>query len=109
MTRAYTYFSLALAAASPAFAQESGDASRGLTYARDLCAACHAVLAIDAKSPRPDAPPFKAVANTPGMTGTALAVWLRTPHKSMPNLIIEPGDLNNVIAYIVSLREKRPM
>ena len=39
------------------------------------------------------------------MTGTALSVWLRTPHKSMPDLIIEQEDRNNVIAYIVSLRD----
>ena len=41
------------------------------------------------------------------MTATALAVWLRTPHKSMPNLMIAPQDRNNVIAYIVSLRDDR--
>ena len=43
------------------------------------------------------------------MTGTALSVWLRTPHKSMPDLIIEPEDRNNVIAYIVSLRDDRSL
>jgi hypothetical protein len=44
----------------------------------------------------------------PGMTGTALAVWFRTSHpvlpKTMPNLVIEDDDMDNVIAYILSLR-----
>ena len=60
-------------------------------------------------SPRVGVATFKTIANTPGMTGTALAVWLRTPHKSMPNLIIEAEDRNNVIAYILSLGDdKKP-
>ena len=56
-------------------------------------------------SPEPTAPPFKDVANTPGMTGTALRVWLSTSHPTMPNIIVEPTDMDNVIAFIVSLKE----
>jgi hypothetical protein len=45
------------------------------------------------------------------MTGTALAVWFRTSHpvlpKTMPNLVIEDDDMDNVIAYILSLRGRR--
>jgi hypothetical protein len=41
------------------------------------------------------------------MTGLALAVFLRTPHRNMPNLIISDRDRDNVIAYILSLRDKR--
>ena len=53
----------------------------------------------------PTAPPFKDVAKTPGMTGTALRVWLSTSHPTMPNIIVEPTDMDNVIAFIVSLKE----
>jgi hypothetical protein len=56
-------------------------------------------------SPEPTAPPFKDVANTPGMTETALTVWLRTSHPTMPNIIVEPADMDNVIAYILSLKD----
>jgi hypothetical protein len=38
------------------------------------------------------------------MTGTALAVWFRTPHPTMPNFIFAPADRDNLIAYILSLR-----
>ena len=53
----------------------------------------------------PTAPPFKDVANMPGMTGTALRVWLSTSHPTMPNIIVEPTDMDNVIAFIVSLKK----
>lgn len=87
-------------------AQDAGDAARGLEYAQRHCAECHGVLASDRESPRPPIATFRAIANTPGMTGTALAVWLRTPHKHMPNLIVAADDRADLIAYIVSLRER---
>jgi hypothetical protein len=46
------------------------------------------------------------LANTPGMTVTALTVWSRTTHPTMPNLAIEPTDMGNLIAYILSLRDR---
>ena len=87
------------------WAQEAGDPGRGLVFAQQACASCHAVLPKETTSPRPNTATFKTIANTPGMTGTAVAVWLQTPHKSMPDLIIEAGDRTDVIAYIVSLRD----
>jgi mono/diheme cytochrome c family protein len=96
-----------IVAAAAAEAQMGGDASKGLSHARSVCAECHAVLPSDAVSPNAEAPTFKAVANTPGMTATALTVWFRSPHPAMPNLIIDPKDKDDLIAYILSLRDKR--
>jgi len=93
------------AAALPALCEEVGDPVRGKAYAEKVCAECHAVLAHQDASPLFGAPPFRAVANTPGMTGTALAVWLQSPHPSMPNLLIEINDRDDVIAYILTLKE----
>lgn len=90
-----------------AHAQEPGDPAKGLAYAQLHCADCHAIRPSERFSPRLGLATFKAIADTPGMTGTALAVWLRTPHNAMPNLIIEAEDRSNLIAYIVSLREPR--
>ncbi len=98
-----TAFMLALTGAGAA--QEAGDARKGLEYALKVCAECHGVRAGDPVSPRIGLATFKTIANSPGMTGTALAVWLRTPHKSMPNLVIEAEDRSNVIAYILSLKD----
>jgi hypothetical protein len=58
-------------------------------------------------SPDQHAPTFAAIAETPGMTGTALAVWFRTSHPTMPNLVIQEQDMEDVIAYILSLRTKK--
>ena len=89
--------------ASSAEAQ-TGDPEAGAAYAKQVCAKCHATDRTGL-SPEPTAPPFKDVANTPGMTGTALRVWLSTSHPTMPNIIVEPADMDNVIAYILSLKE----
>lgn len=98
---------LCVALTSGVRAQEPEDARKGLRFAQEACSACHGVLVTDRVSPRPGIATFNVIANTPGMTGTALSVWLQTSHRSMPNLIIEREDRNNVIAYIVSLRGER--
>lgn len=96
---------LCLAAASTSLAAESGDAQKGLAYAQTNCAECHAVGADDAKSPKPKATPFQDFAKVPGLTRTALVVFLRTPHPTMPNLVVKGPDADNVIAYILSLQK----
>jgi tetratricopeptide (TPR) repeat protein len=88
-------------------AMDIGDARRGLGYAQKVCAACHNVSASDAPSPDRNAPPFERIANTPGMSVTALTVWSRTMHPTMPNLIIEPNDMDDLIAHILSLKDRK--
>jgi len=85
---------------------EIGNAEKGLAYAQKVCSDCHNVLRSDAASPNPQAPSFKQVANTPGMSITALTVWSRTSHATMPNLVIQPAEMENLIAYILSLRNR---
>lgn len=85
-------------------AVELGDAKRGLEYARDVCAKCHLVEDNGPYSVNPGSPTFKDIANTPGMTGTAIAAWLQTSHPTMPDLIIPPQETDDLIAYILSLR-----
>ena len=82
-----------------------GDVSAGHAFARQACVACHVVEAREAR-PRVIAigPAFTAIANTPGMTATALRVYLTTSHPKMPNVILTPADMDDVIAYIRSLR-----
>jgi mono/diheme cytochrome c family protein len=83
---------------------EIGDPQAGFEYAHATCAACHAIS--EEKSPNPKAPRFKDVANTPGMTPTALRVWLQSAnHSTMPNIMIRGQELRNVTAYILSLKD----
>lgn len=90
--------------AALARAQEVGDAHKGLIFAERVCAECHAVKA-GQKVPAA-APTFKTIANTPGMTAMALTIFFRTPHRDMPNLVLTDEDRDNVIAYILSQRNK---
>lgn len=86
-------------------AAELGDVSQGHLYAKKVCGGCHAVEAGDKFSPELLAPTFDAVAATPGMNERALNVWLKSSdHDSMPNLMLTAENLDNVVAYIMSLR-----
>ena len=93
---------LLLAGCHQARAQDA-DIAASAAYAKQVCAACHAVLPNQEFSPLPEAPTFEAVANTPGMTELALTVWLQSSHPTMPNIVLKQDDLRNVVAYIRSL------
>jgi mono/diheme cytochrome c family protein len=83
---------------------EVGDPQAGFEYAHSTCAPCHAIG--EEQSLNPKAPRFKDVANTPGMTPTALIVWLQgASHPTMPNIMIKGQELRNVAAYILSLKK----
>ncbi|HVY83949.1 MAG TPA: hypothetical protein VG943_02370 [Caulobacterales bacterium] len=97
-----------LAACSTAEAQRtqrpSDEALRGHAYAAQVCAQCHAVEPGARVSPNSHAPPFQELANTPGMTATALNAWLHTSHPTMPNFVVEPDHVDDVAAYLASLK-----
>ena len=52
-----------------------------------------------------DPPSFQSIANLPSTTGISLNVFLHSNHRNMPNLILEPADSYDVIAYILSLKQ----
>jgi mono/diheme cytochrome c family protein len=83
-------------------ATEVGDPQAGYAYARNVCSGCHGISA--EASPVPEATRFREVADRPGMTGTALRVWIETYHPTMPNIVVAKDDMLNVIAYILSLK-----
>lgn len=95
---------LLLMGAKQPLAQEVGDPQAGLSLAREACASCHAVLDGETTSPRSQAPSFERIAQVPGMTPLALTVALRTSHKTMPNIMLDPKEMRDVTAYIASLR-----
>jgi mono/diheme cytochrome c family protein len=98
----------ALTATTFAANAQDGDVAAGRTFARDACKSCHIVEPTNASPPIVViGPNFQDIANTSGMTATALRVFLTTSHPKMPNLILTPEQLSDVIAYILSLRESR--
>ena len=88
-------------------AQEIGNPDQGRRIARALCAECHLVDKLPGQSPNLIAPTFERIANIPGMNSAALTAALRTSHETMPNVIIKGSDLSDVIAYILSMSERR--
>ena len=91
---------------APAASAELGDIPRGRAYAEAVCAQCHAVAPADMISPRSAATPFTVIAQLPGINERALAAFLQTPHASMPNLVVTGQERDDLIAYIMSLRDK---
>lgn len=96
--------SIPLLLAPPAMAQDVGDARRGLALSRQACSSCHAVEAREVLSPVSQAPTFDEVADRPGVTAMGLTVFLRTPHRSMPDLILKPGEIDDIVAHILGLK-----
>ena len=85
---------------------QAQEIQKGRQLALDVCAACHEVLAGQAQSPGAEAPSFEAIAATPGMTAAALNVWLTAhDHPTMPNIVLSQANVQEVSAYLLSLRE----
>lgn len=86
----------------------AADVSAGSRIAQTWCKNCHDVSP-DAKI-RHDtgAPPFVVVANSKGKTSAALANFLYTSHKLMPDYSLTRQEAADVSAYIMSLKAQGP-
>ena len=93
---------LALGACASTERSPPDAATRGEALAAASCGGCHAIA--EGASPNPDAPAFAALANRPDMSRTALAVLLRTPHRTMPDLIVPADEVDDLAAYLATLR-----
>jgi mono/diheme cytochrome c family protein len=92
---------LTLALPLSAMAQSAGgNLLIGRRTAATLCVSCHQIDAT-----RRDGPPsFKDIASMPSTTALSLKVFLRSNHHEMPDLIIPGSDIDDLIAYILSLK-----
>ena len=84
-----------------------GDIRAGRELAQGNCAGCHIVTSERGALHLPGvAPNFADIAQMPSTTRISLLAFLRSPHPTMPNLILSDRQANEVVAYILSL--KRP-
>lgn len=88
-----------------ALAQNIGDPAAGRIVASTLCVQCHRVTAQDT-DPNRTPPDFGAVANMPSFTELSMRVFLQTPHGQMPRYQFSPAELDDIIAYLASLRRR---
>jgi len=95
---------LALCLAPAAQAVETATPQQGLTLARERCSFCHGVEYSDEFSSNPLAPTFQMIADTPGMTATALSVTLRSSHQVMPDLMLSSEEIAALSAYLETLK-----
>jgi mono/diheme cytochrome c family protein len=84
---------------SAAIGQDLGDRDAGERFAALNCAQCHGAMDAPAR-----ATAFATIAMMPSTTAESLTVFLQSPHATMPDLILSPGDRRDLIAYILSLR-----
>ena len=85
-------------------AAQEGDALVGHRLATSWCSGCHQIEGHERGTFA--GPNFSDIANLPSTTPLALKVFLRTSHKNMPNLVLTDRQMDDMVTYILSLREK---
>lgn len=94
----------ALAAQSPIV---DGAVARGKTLVEVNCSGCHAT-GPRGKSPNPLSPPFRTLHRRydVGQLQEALAEGIAVGHPIMPEFVLRPDQINDVIAYLRTLEPK---
>ena len=90
-------------------ARDREAAARGARIVDEVCAGCHAVRARGA-SPYAPAPPFREVVQRRSLDDleTAMAQGLLTPHPDMPSFTFRAAEIDDLIAYLDTLRQDGP-
>lgn len=89
--------------AAPAMAQ---DVAAGKEVAQRWCANCHLVAPGQASATSDSVPTFMAIAARPNVSMDGLRAFLADPHGRMPPLVLSRADIDNLSAYILSLRAR---
>lgn len=103
--RGLAMLAVLMGAALPAAAQvEPGDPGAGRRLAETWCANCHRI-APGGPGPSTDvAPTFQAIARMASTTSMSLRVFLQTPHANMPDYRLTREQLDDIVAYVLTLR-----
>jgi mono/diheme cytochrome c family protein len=104
---AFALFGAALAQAVAAPASAAANKARGEFFAREHCGICHAVGRTGA-SPYPRAPAFRTLPQKYDVEGLAEAlaegiVVSDTGERQMPEFVLSPEEIGDLIAYLKSL------
>lgn len=96
---------LLLLLTTPALAQpEPGDARAGQHLAATWCANCHQVAPTGPGPANDAAASFSAIAAMPSTTSMSLRVFLQSPHGAMPDYRLSREQMDDIVAYLLSLR-----
>ncbi|MCW5771539.1 MAG: cytochrome c [Rhodospirillaceae bacterium] len=83
---------------------ESPDPARGRAVAERSCAKCHAI-APGRTGPEPAIPSFMQMARDPDHTRASLRQMIELPHHEMPAQSLTRAEIDDVVAYILSLKK----
>lgn len=77
-----------------------GDVAAGRRLVQARCSGCHSVEPGKAGV----GPNFSGVAQMPSTTSLSLRAFLLTPHPTMPNYRLTPAEIDDIVAFLLSLR-----
>jgi mono/diheme cytochrome c family protein len=97
---------IALAFAGEALAGDRVDVTRGGELAQRWCRECHAIGRDEKERVYTEVPTFAEIAQLPSTTEVSLRAFLQTPHPNMPNIMLAPDEIDELVAYILDLKEK---
>jgi mono/diheme cytochrome c family protein len=94
---------LTLLVTTPALAMSPAE-QRGKTFAINNCSRCHSVDRVTA-SPLKIAPPFRTLHLRYPIEnlGEALAEGISTGHPTMPEFVLDPDQIHDLLSYLKSL------
>ena len=80
------------------------DVAAGHRLAESWCSSCHLVGPGSARGVSNGTPTFMAIGEQKSTTALSLRVFLQTPHGQMPDLHLSRDEIDDLAAYILSLR-----
>jgi mono/diheme cytochrome c family protein len=95
------------AAPPVATSKQAPPAGRGLLFAQNHCASCHAIA--NGSSPNVNAPAFADVINDADLTNQTLTTWLRNSHNfpAIMNFEIAPENIDDLAAHMLTLKDPK--
>lgn len=98
---------LSLFAGGIALADITGqpDPAHGKALAEGLCSNCH-LVGSSQEHVNADVPTFREIANVPGRTTGDIISFIVLPKHPMPEIPLTKGELADLAAYIISLRDQ---
>ncbi len=94
---------LVLSGGAAARAEQAGAVIAGKAVAATWCVNCHVVTASQTTG-SDQAPTWTSIADQPSTTSDSLHAFLSKPHGNMPDFKLGGTDIDNVVAYILSLK-----
>lgn len=88
--------------------QPSASVAEGRRLTEIYCARCHAIGA-EGESTHPMAPPFRTLSRNYPVTALeeAFAEGILVGHRDMPEFRLEPQQIDDLVAYLNSIQERR--